>query len=963
MKKYILLFCLFQCSYSKVDLNNTFFVPNILCTLNSYINITFNKNLVCNNSVYVSPISFAFPASSYTKNLPSKISMITNNHNNNIFVTTNKLYIKYTEPFPIYPNTILQYYSSNKDNVDENINIEKYTQNILIPHIDLINLTKTFVNKDNFTELTFSTDVSENYKIYLKGRSFIINKNDKALFQGQTMKDTAIKINIYGKDLIEGTNKIILQIGEAYTSFYIYRDDIYVSPIVSIKDGFYNHDLKINITTLEDAQIRYSITDNNHESLFNEYTEPILLTTDINTYHTFILKIISIDIAGNVSPPIFFKYVIDKEIPKINIHFFDTDIPYALSKNNKLYLSSNKKSERNILKIDWDSNEDVEYSFETNSTDIYKGTILEKNLIHKNIILSTLFSGSKFIEGSSILTLYAKDKSGNIATKIFNIYIDNKVNIPHIIQPLIDDKLNSNTIVFNLLNIEKLERDNQESGIDYYELEIATNHLFVNSQIISPLYIPTHTEQLVDNKIYYIRSRAKDNVGNFSLWSAFKKIYINVQKHDLNSGGKQDIAIAATNESFDDKINAGRVYIYFGENIQNPLINLNANIIINGENSYDNFGYSISFINDINNGGVDDVLIGAPNADPNYISDAGKSYIFLGETLKRICTLNPCIIEANHADFILSGEQANDHFGETLSYAGDINNDSYSDFIIGAPNADHGILEKAGRAYLYKGGEFLVAPLVFGGHKSSENFSSCLSYLGDVNLDSYGDFIIGASQGDYSNHKINTGVAYIYLGKEVISTKFDIQLKGAEHSNANFGFYCSRGYDLNSDGFEDILVSAPFDSSITNLQGSSYLYYGKPKIIGVPDIPFLSGQPSSLLGKNILVSNFSSSNTYDIFLGALGTGTFYQHITNNTLCTPSEAITCTSITPNAVSNANILTHGIGKLSNIYNKDILLIGNATQNKVYLYYERINIPPIYTINGNANSNFGFTISKTD
>ena len=52
--------------------------------------------------------------------------------------------------------------------------------------------------------------------------------------------------------------------------------------------------------------------------------------------------------------------------------------------------------------------------------------------------------------------------------------------------------------------------------------------------------------------------------------------------------------------------------------------------------------------------------------------------------------------------YVFTGEAAGDWFGESVSGAGDVNNDGYDDVIVGARNNDAGGTD-AGRAYVYSG--------------------------------------------------------------------------------------------------------------------------------------------------------------------------------------------------------------------------------------------------------------------
>jgi hypothetical protein len=102
----------------------------------------------------------------------------------------------------------------------------------------------------------------------------------------------------------------------------------------------------------------------------------------------------------------------------------------------------------------------------------------------------------------------------------------------------------------------------------------------------------------------------------------------------------------------------------------------------------DEFGSDVSFAGDINNDGYDDVIVG------DYYGGnktTGLAYVFYGDSLMD-----------NTADIVLTGEAWRDEFGYSVSRAGDVNNDGYSDVIVGAPMSSAAGIDR-GRAYIYSG--------------------------------------------------------------------------------------------------------------------------------------------------------------------------------------------------------------------------------------------------------------------
>jgi hypothetical protein len=137
-------------------------------------------------------------------------------------------------------------------------------------------------------------------------------------------------------------------------------------------------------------------------------------------------------------------------------------------------------------------------------------------------------------------------------------------------------------------------------------------------------------------------------------------------------------------------------------------------ISFSGAVNGDRFGYSVASAGDLNGDDYDDVLIGAPYNDSadGSISDAGAIYIFNGSS-----TLNND--NANNADNISYGKTANDHFGWSVSKAGDIDKNNVREVIVGAPHFDDGAKTDAGKTYILTTGtvipEFfnLIIPIYF----------------------------------------------------------------------------------------------------------------------------------------------------------------------------------------------------------------------------------------------------------
>jgi hypothetical protein len=118
-------------------------------------------------------------------------------------------------------------------------------------------------------------------------------------------------------------------------------------------------------------------------------------------------------------------------------------------------------------------------------------------------------------------------------------------------------------------------------------------------------------------------------------------------------------------------------------------------ISISGTVNGDRFGYSVASAGDLNNDGYDDIIVGAPYNDSadGSIADAGAVYIFNGSS-------GLTDTSAGSADNISYGKTANDHFGWSVSKAGNIDGNSVLEVIVGAPHFDDGAKSDAGKVYI-----------------------------------------------------------------------------------------------------------------------------------------------------------------------------------------------------------------------------------------------------------------------
>ncbi|KAM9319904.1 integrin alpha-5 [Gastrophryne carolinensis] len=105
--------------------------------------------------------------------------------------------------------------------------------------------------------------------------------------------------------------------------------------------------------------------------------------------------------------------------------------------------------------------------------------------------------------------------------------------------------------------------------------------------------------------------------------------------------------------------------------------NLKSVFNFSGEQMASYFGYSLA-VTDLNNDGLDDLLIGAPlfmeKTQGGRVQEVGRVYVYLqGYNMSSVPSL------------ILTGQHENGRFGSSIASLGDLDQDGFNDIAIGAP--------------------------------------------------------------------------------------------------------------------------------------------------------------------------------------------------------------------------------------------------------------------------------------
>lgn len=296
---------------------------------------------------------------------------------------------------------------------------------------------------------------------------------------------------------------------------------------------------------------------------------------------------------------------------------------------------------------------------------------------------------------------------------------------------------------------------------------------------------------------------------------------------DVNGDGYSDIIIGVTGDDYNGT-NAGKAVIYFGGQSMNNVADVS---LYGGSFPSDFCGHSVSTAGDVNGDGYDDVIVGSIYND-DAGTNAGSAYLYFGGS-----TMN------GGSDLYFTGEAASDEFGSSVSSAGDINGDGISDVIIGAPRNDAGGTN-AGRTYIYFGGLSLngIADVTMTGETDGDELGYSVSTAGDVNNDGFSDVIIGAPKKDVVSN--DEGRVYIHFGGSSMDNIAEVTITG--NSPEYLGHSVSSAGDVNADGLADVIVGAFANSYNGTSSGRGYLYLSSsppinPRAISAKDVPYDQG--------------------------------------------------------------------------------------------------------------------------
>ncbi|MGH8834705.1 MAG: hypothetical protein ACRDWG_06880 [Actinomycetes bacterium] len=364
---------------------------------------------------------------------------------------------------------------------------------------------------------------------------------------------------------------------------------------------------------------------------------------------------------------------------------------------------------------------------------------------------------------------------------------------------------------------------------------------------------------------------------------------------DFNNDGFDDLAVGVPGESIQSLINAGAVNVLYGgaaglSGIGSQYFTQDSPGVGNAGEEFDLFGDSLAAA-DFNNDGFGDLAIGAPGESSSTIDAIGAVNVLYGSATG--LTGSGSQFFTQNSPGVGSAAEEADFFGDALT-AGDFDNDGYADLAVGVPGESVGSLGNAGTVnVLYgsaagltgSGSQTLTQNTAVSGSSTERNDSFGFALTaGDFDNDGFADLGVGVPFEASSVPAVGAvNVFYgVATGLSGTGSQFFTQnssgVGSTSASNESFGYTLTAG-DFDNDGFADLGIGVPFESSSATAAGGVNVLYGRAAGLTGSGSQFFtqnsagvgsSAEANDTFGLGLAAGDFDNDGFADLAIGVPG---------------------------------------------------------------------------------------------
>ena len=236
-----------------------------------------------------------------------------------------------------------------------------------------------------------------------------------------------------------------------------------------------------------------------------------------------------------------------------------------------------------------------------------------------------------------------------------------------------------------------------------------------------------------------------------------------------------------------------------------------------GEKRGSHYGYSLHGVGDVNGDGYGDVAIGAWGFETER-HESGRVYVYYGGPT------GPSIVPS----WVLTGLHSLQRLGASVFPAGDVNADGYADLLVGATGLSNPE-DFEGQALLFMGGVHGLsteALWTFEPNREKWCVGHSVSTAGDLNGDGFSDIVISSMVGQ-TDH-LGEGLSLVFMGSKTGPSKSPDWIFGGREAKGGYGSTVRPAGDVNHDGYDDLVVGQTYHTGPLFQQGAAWVHHGGP---------------------------------------------------------------------------------------------------------------------------------------